>query len=209
MPNAIDPRIRQWYRHLDKGQPFYVTAVDENSQTVEVQHFDGNVEEFSFSEWDDLDIAVGEAPANWSGPQDSADKSVQGDVTDTSAEDWDANLREHHTRDRENRVLGQRRVDREGNNADTTPFMEEGLMEDIPASRNRNRVGNFYRRADGVYLETFDDTWTAEYVEDADTGLWRIDMLRLDASHWRQDDLDSLEDARKSALEFYNDNAGG
>ena len=27
MPNSLDPRIRQWYRHLDKGQPFFVTAL--------------------------------------------------------------------------------------------------------------------------------------------------------------------------------------
>jgi len=105
MPNSLDPRIRQWYRHLDKGQPFFVTAIDESSDTIEVQHFDGDVEEFSFSEWDDLEIAVGEAPANWTGPQDSADKGVQGDVTETSRQDWDANLREQHTRGRDSRPL--------------------------------------------------------------------------------------------------------
>lgn len=198
MSNDLDPRVRQWYRHRDKGQPFYVTAVDDRNGTVEVQHFEGDVEEFTLREWDDLDIDVGEPPANWTGPQDSEDQDAQGDVTDTSEADWDANYREQHHGKREKRPYSP----------DRSPggtVMTESLMEDVPESRNRNRVGNFHRRADGVYIEGFDDTWTAEYLEDAETGLWRVDMLRLDASHWRQEDFDSLEEARKAAVEFYND----
>ena len=47
MPNELDPIPEQWYTHLGKGQRFYVTAIDEPNTTVEVQHFDGDIEEFS------------------------------------------------------------------------------------------------------------------------------------------------------------------
>jgi len=46
MQMNLKPIINQWYRHLDKGQRFFVTAVDEDDATVEVQHFDGG-ESFS------------------------------------------------------------------------------------------------------------------------------------------------------------------
>ena len=58
MPNELDPRIDQWYDHLDKGQRFYVIAIDEEQNTVEIQHFDGDLEEFSLDEWSDLHIEL-------------------------------------------------------------------------------------------------------------------------------------------------------
>lgn len=206
MPNSLSPRIRQWYRHLDKGQPFHVTAIDDNSRSVEVQHFDGSVEEFSFSEWGQLNIALGAEPASWTGPQDSPDRDLQGDVTDTAARDWDANLREQHTRDRERRPLGQGRGFTEGNGASSLPG--EDLLDDVPGARERHRVGSYFRRADGSYLEIFDNVWTAEYAEDTRTRQWRADILRRGSSHWRRTDFASLDDARRAALDFYNDNTG-
>jgi hypothetical protein len=89
MPNELDPRIEQWYLHRDKGQRFVVTAVDETEQTVEVQHFDGDLEEFSPDEWRNLDIELSVEPENWSGPLDVAEQDDLGtEVTDTSKDDW-------------------------------------------------------------------------------------------------------------------------
>ena len=90
MPNELDPLIGQWYTHLDKGQRFYVTAVNDRDDTVEVQHFDGDLEEYSLDEWQDLDIALSEEPENWSGPLDMAEVDDLGtEVTDTQAGDWE------------------------------------------------------------------------------------------------------------------------
>ena len=89
MPNELDPRIDQWYAHFDKGQRFYVTAIDEEQNTVEVQHFDGDIEELSLDEWRDLQIELSEEPENWSGALDIAEKDDLGTgVTDTKASDW-------------------------------------------------------------------------------------------------------------------------
>ncbi len=89
MPNEIDPLIDQWYLHQDKGQRFFITAVNDVAKTIEVQHFDGDIEEFTLDEWRGLDIELSEEPENWSGALDIAEKDDFGtEVTDTSMSDW-------------------------------------------------------------------------------------------------------------------------
>ena len=51
MTTESDPIIGNWYYHLDKGQRFQVVAMDEETQTVEVQYFDGNVDEHELEIW--------------------------------------------------------------------------------------------------------------------------------------------------------------
>ena len=89
MTNELDPRINQWYSHIDKGQRFYVTAIDEGQSTVEVQHFDADIEEFSLDEWRDLQIELSEEPENFSGALEIVEQDDRGtEVTDTKPEDW-------------------------------------------------------------------------------------------------------------------------
>jgi hypothetical protein len=97
MRHELDPIVDQWYTHRDKGQRFVVTAVDENENTVEIQHFDGDIEEFSLEDWYDLDIELSEEPENWSGALDIAETDDLGtEVTDTTEDDWKEPLEEIH-----------------------------------------------------------------------------------------------------------------
>lgn len=89
MPNELDPQVDQWYAYLDKGQRFYVTAIDEKDKTVEAQHFDGDIEEISFDEWRALNIALTNEPENWTGALDIGERDDLGtEITDTTARDW-------------------------------------------------------------------------------------------------------------------------
>ena len=89
MPNQLDPIIDQWYAHLDKGQRFFVVAIDEDEKTVDIQQFDGDLQELSMSEWRDLKIELSEEPENWTGALDIAEEDDLGTgVTDTRPEDW-------------------------------------------------------------------------------------------------------------------------
>jgi len=91
MPNELDAIIEQWYAHVDKGQRFYVTAIDELDHTIEAQHFDGDIEEFTFDEWRALEIELAEAPENWSGALDIGERDDLGtEITDTTQRDWNA-----------------------------------------------------------------------------------------------------------------------
>ena len=95
MPTEADPIIENWYQHLDKGQKFRVVALSEADGAVELQYFDGDVEEIGLDDWYELDIEPIEAPENWSGPIDVAEIDDLGtEITDTSADDWAAPLQE-------------------------------------------------------------------------------------------------------------------
>ena len=95
MPNDFDPQVGQWYSHLDKGQRFVITAIDEDNETIEVQHFDADLEEYSLDEWHELDIELCEAPENWAGALDIGERDDFGtEITDTSGRDWSEPLTE-------------------------------------------------------------------------------------------------------------------
>jgi hypothetical protein len=89
MPNELDPLEDQWYAYLDKGQRFYIVAIDEDTSTVEVQHFDGDLEELALDEWRELNIQLSEQPENWDGALDVGEQDDLGtEVTDTNQADW-------------------------------------------------------------------------------------------------------------------------
>lgn len=67
------PIVGNWYRRKN-GETFEIVAVDEDDQTIEVQHFDGTVEEFDFEAWDegweDALLETAEPPEDWTGSVD-------------------------------------------------------------------------------------------------------------------------------------------
>ena len=66
----IDPIVGTWYRNLNDEINFEVVAVDETSQTIEIQHFEGEVEELDLDAWDELTLEPIEPPDDWTGPFD-------------------------------------------------------------------------------------------------------------------------------------------
>lgn len=92
------PTVSQWYRHLNKGQEFQVTAIDETERMVEIQHFDGDVEELDFSDWYEMDLEPIETPEDWTGPMDDVERDDLGYTeTDMRGADWTKPLREERT----------------------------------------------------------------------------------------------------------------
>ena len=68
MPSP-SPIVSQWYRRAD-GSHFEVVAIDRDDGTVEVQHFDGTLEEFDLDSWEELEFEEAEAPEDWTGSVD-------------------------------------------------------------------------------------------------------------------------------------------
>jgi len=92
------PIINQWYRHLDKGQRFFVTAIDEEDGTVEIQHFDGDIEEFDTVEWHQQKVEPIEQPEDWTGPVDDIERDDLGySDTEMTEEEWGEPLSENVT----------------------------------------------------------------------------------------------------------------
>lgn len=106
MSTELEPIVGNWYAHLDKGQRFMVAAVDEDAETVDMQHFDGDIEELSFSDWYQLDLEIIEEPEDWSGAMDIADVDDYGtEITDTADEDWSGGLAQFRESSPENLKL--------------------------------------------------------------------------------------------------------
>lgn len=95
MPTEADPIVHSWYQHLDKGQKFEVIAVDEPASVVEIQYFDGNVDQLDLDEWYDLEVEPIETPEDWMASTDNVEPDdLDYTETDLSPEDWADRLQE-------------------------------------------------------------------------------------------------------------------
>jgi hypothetical protein len=94
------PSIGAWYRHSG-GDSFEVVAFDEDDGTIEIQYFDGTVEEMDTEDWDsqwaDRAIETAEPPEDWSGsvdiePEDDSalGSDISGDESQLRASGLDA-----------------------------------------------------------------------------------------------------------------------
>ena len=63
------PVIGQWFRRPN-GTLFEVVAVDESEATVEIQLFDGTIDEIDIERWPELLLLEISAPEDWSGSVD-------------------------------------------------------------------------------------------------------------------------------------------
>ncbi len=71
------PRVGQWYRRTN-GQLFEVVAVDDDDATVELQFFDGTIDEVDLDMWSKLLIEKVAAPEDWSGSVDMDPEDFSG-----------------------------------------------------------------------------------------------------------------------------------
>lgn len=75
--NLLVPEIGQWYQRADRPQPFQVVAIDERAETVEIEYFDGTVDEWPLSHWHALEIEPTGAPPDASGALDEGDGEAE------------------------------------------------------------------------------------------------------------------------------------
>ena len=90
----MKPTIGNWYR-IQGGESFEVVAYDEDDGTIELQYFDGTVEEMDIEDWDaqwnDGALEAAEAPEDWSGSVDVevSDEDGRGAGSDSVGDDRD------------------------------------------------------------------------------------------------------------------------
>lgn len=63
------PAVGQWYRQPG-GELLEVVAIDEDDGTIDVQHFDGTVEELDLDAWLETGFEGVDAPEDYSGSLD-------------------------------------------------------------------------------------------------------------------------------------------
>ena len=84
---APQPNIGAWYR-LRSGALFEVVALDDDEGTIEIQYFDGTVEEMDREDWEaqgeEGALEAAAAPEDWSGSVDvdASDEEGRGSGSD-------------------------------------------------------------------------------------------------------------------------------
>ena len=80
MVQRIEPVVGDWYAHRDKGQLFQVVAFDDEDGLVELQDFDGGVDEVDLDTWHAMPLERAEPPEDWTGSVDD----LEPDDTDSA-----------------------------------------------------------------------------------------------------------------------------
>lgn len=79
-------KIDQWYED-EEGRNFRVVAIEEDA--IEVQYFDGDIEEIDAESWYQMGLKAVTEPKDWTGPFDDLVADDLGDTYGTnSPEDW-------------------------------------------------------------------------------------------------------------------------
>jgi hypothetical protein len=79
-----EPVAGQWYENLEEEESFRVLTVDEDSELVEIEYLDGDIEEIDLETWHEMDLERTEEPEGWSESDEEEEES-----TEDEDEDWD------------------------------------------------------------------------------------------------------------------------
>ena len=85
------PIVGEWYRH-NSATILEVVAFDRDDGTIEVQYFDGTVEEFDLESWNQLYVEEIEAPEDWSGSMDIEPEDFKIGIEETPTQEWSSPL---------------------------------------------------------------------------------------------------------------------
>ncbi len=87
MDFKIKPVVGEWYQGID-GMNFEVVAIDQDEATIEIQYFDGAIEELDFASWVQLPMRTIDPPEDWSGSVDMMREDFVADTEISSHESW-------------------------------------------------------------------------------------------------------------------------
>jgi hypothetical protein len=76
-----EPVVGQWYENLEEEESFHVLSVNEDSELVEIEYLDGDIEEIDIEAWHEMDLELTQEPEGWA----ESDEEEE----DDEDEDWD------------------------------------------------------------------------------------------------------------------------
>jgi hypothetical protein len=79
-----EPVPGQWYENVEEEESFRVLSVDEDSERLEIEYLDGDIEEIDLEAWREMDLERIEEPEGWS---ESDDEDAEDDEDDWEEED--------------------------------------------------------------------------------------------------------------------------
>lgn len=88
MGRDYDPAPGQWYENAEEEETFQVLSVDEDSELIEIQYLDGDIEEIDLETWAEMDLEKVDEPEGWSGSEADEEEEEEED-DDEDDDDWD------------------------------------------------------------------------------------------------------------------------
>ena len=88
MSRDYEPVAGQWYENLEEEESFRVLSVDEDSELVEIEYLDGDIEELDIEAWHEMDLDRIEEPEGWS-ESDADDEGEEDEDLDDDEDDED------------------------------------------------------------------------------------------------------------------------
>ncbi len=89
MSRDYEPVAGQWYENLEEEESFRVLSVDEDSELVEIEYLDGDIEEIDLETWHEMDLDRIEEPEGWSESDDEDEAEDEEDWEEDEDEDED------------------------------------------------------------------------------------------------------------------------
>jgi hypothetical protein len=85
-----EPVAGQWYENIDENESFRVLSVDEDSELIEIEYLDGDIEEIDLDTWQEFDLDKIDQPEGWSAPEDEDEEEEKDEKEDEDEDDdWD------------------------------------------------------------------------------------------------------------------------
>ena len=89
MAREYEPVAGQWYENIDENDSFRVLSVDEDSELIEIEYLDGELEELDLDSWQELDLEKIEQPEGWSASEAAEEDEDEEDEDERWGEDED------------------------------------------------------------------------------------------------------------------------
>lgn len=92
MSRDYEPTPGQWYENVEEEETFRVLTVDEDSELVEIEYLDGEIEEVDLETWHEMDLDKTSEPEGWADRDDDDDDDDDDedfDEDDDDDDDWD------------------------------------------------------------------------------------------------------------------------
>jgi hypothetical protein len=85
-----EPIRGQWYENVEEDETFRVLSVDEDSELIEIEYLDGDIEEIDVETWREMDLELTDEPEGWSDSDDEDDDLDDEEEEDEDGDDdWD------------------------------------------------------------------------------------------------------------------------
>ena len=106
MSRDNEPVKGQWYQNVEEEETFRVLSVDEDSELIEIEYLDGDIEEMDVESWHEMDLELTKEPEGWSDEDDEEvddEDDDEDEDDDDDDDDWDEDDDDEESADRDDR----------------------------------------------------------------------------------------------------------